>query len=43
VIDIPQGPGKVNAFNPENYEFSGQLIGKNGLSNTHKEPDLFTI
>lgn len=43
VIDIPQGPGKVNAFNPENYEFSGQLIGKNGIANTHKEPDLFSI
>jgi lysine 2,3-aminomutase len=39
VIDIPHGPGKVNAFNPEQFEFSGQLIGKNGATNVHAEPD----
>lgn len=30
VIDIPGGEGKVSAFNPENLEFSGQLISKSG-------------
>ncbi|MBL7665635.1 MAG: KamA family radical SAM protein [Bacteriovoracaceae bacterium] len=28
VIDIPGGEGKVSAFNPENYEYSGQLINQ---------------
>lgn len=30
VIDIPGGDGKVNAFNPESYNFSGSLINKSG-------------
>ena len=30
VIDIPGGHGKVDAFNPEAYSFSGKLIGKDG-------------
>ncbi len=30
IIDIPNGEGKVQAFNPENYEFSGRLINKTG-------------
>ena len=30
VIDIPGGEGKVSAYNPETYHFSGQLINKSG-------------
>lgn len=30
VIDIPGGEGKVSAFNPESYHFSGSLINKSG-------------
>ncbi len=31
VIDIPDGHGKVSAFNPETYKFGGELIGANGV------------
>lgn len=30
VVDIPGGSGKVQAFNPENFEFSGSLIDRLG-------------
>ena len=30
VVDIPGGHGKVNAFNPETFHFSGALIGRLG-------------
>lgn len=30
VLDIPGGEGKVPLFNPEGFEFSGQLLNKNG-------------
>lgn len=30
VIDIPHGEGKVSAFNPESFTFSGELINRNG-------------
>ncbi|PIK15011.1 KamA family radical SAM protein [Halobacteriovorax sp. JY17] len=30
IIDIPGGEGKVNAYNPETYHFSGHLLSKNG-------------
>jgi len=30
VIDLPNGVGKTPLFNPENYEFSGTFIDKNG-------------
>lgn len=30
VIDIPGGEGKVPAFNPESYDFSGTLINRHG-------------
>ncbi|MEE2743217.1 MAG: KamA family radical SAM protein [Bdellovibrionota bacterium] len=30
IIDIPGGEGKVSAFNPETYEFSGNLINRKG-------------
>jgi lysine 2,3-aminomutase len=43
VIDIPGGAGKVGAFNPETFTFSGQLIGRNGSQNTVQEPDLFGL
>jgi lysine 2,3-aminomutase len=41
VIDIPQGKGKVSAFNPEEYKFSGSLIGRDGTLVPINEPDLF--
>lgn len=30
IIDIPGGEGKIPAFNPENFEFSGELINRFG-------------
>jgi lysine 2,3-aminomutase len=30
IIDIPGGEGKVNAFNPEGFHFSGNLINRKG-------------
>lgn len=30
IIDIPGGEGKVQAFNPESFEFAGTLINRNG-------------
>lgn len=30
VIDIPGGEGKISAFNPESFDFSGRLINKSG-------------
>lgn len=30
MLDIPGGHGKVPLFNPEGFEFSGQLLAKNG-------------
>jgi lysine 2,3-aminomutase len=41
VIDIPGGHGKVQAYNPENTHYSGQLISKNGEIIHSKEPELF--
>lgn len=41
VIDIPEGHGKVPAFNPEGSTFSGQLMAKNGQLVNVQEPDFF--
>ena len=30
IIDIPGGEGKIPAFNPESFEFLGELINRNG-------------
>lgn len=30
IIDIPGGEGKTPAFNPESFEFKGELINRNG-------------
>lgn len=30
MVDLPEGEGKVEAFNPEAFEFSGQLINQYG-------------
>jgi len=38
IIDIPNGEGKVSAFNPENFEFSGRLINKEGEITFINEP-----
>jgi lysine 2,3-aminomutase len=43
VIDIPGGAGKVNVFNPEDYNFSGQLLGLSGKKVSVQEPDLFSF
>ncbi len=40
VIDIPEGHGKVGAYNPEAYEFSGRLISRRGDLVEHREPQL---
>lgn len=32
IIDIPGGEGKTNAYNPETFDFSGQLLNKDGKS-----------
>lgn len=42
VIDIPQGHGKVAAFNPESFQFSGNLIGRKGEVLASPEPEQFT-
>jgi len=42
VIDIPDGEGKITAFNPESFEFSGQLLSKMGHTVSFSEPDFFT-
>ncbi len=41
VIDIPGGHGKVNAFNPETYEYSGSLISQVGTLVATPEPQVF--
>jgi lysine 2,3-aminomutase len=41
VIDIPEGLGKTQVYNPEDYHFSGKLISKDGKSVQLREPDLF--
>ena len=41
VIDIPEGHGKTPAYNPEDYQYSGKLISKDGRIVDLKEPDLF--
>lgn len=41
VIDIPEGHGKVTAYNPEATTFSGQLITRTGEKRTLQEPDFF--
>jgi lysine 2,3-aminomutase len=38
IFDIPHGHGKVSAFNPESYLFSGRLIGQNGKPIEITEP-----
>lgn len=43
VIDIPGGAGKVSAYNPEDFAFKGQLIGRNGAKNPVQEPDSFSL
>ena len=30
VIDIPGGEGKISAFNPESFAFSGVLVNRHG-------------
>ena len=40
VIDIPEGHGKVSAFNPERTTFSGQLISRSGEIIALQEPDF---
>jgi lysine 2,3-aminomutase len=42
VIDIPEGHGKVAAFNPETFQFSGNFIGRTGDLHVSLEPEQFT-
>ena len=37
VIDVPNGEGKVNAFNPETYSFSGQFLNKDGQNVSYSQ------
>lgn len=39
VIDLPQGEGKISAFNPESFEFSGNFLTKEGLPLPYSESD----
>lgn len=41
VIDIPGGHGKVNAFNPESFQYSGKLISQAGTLVAMPEPEAF--
>lgn len=41
VIDVPGGHGKVQAYNPESTNYSGQLLSKTGEAIFIPEPDLF--
>lgn len=41
VIDVPGGHGKVPAFNPESFTYSGELLSLQGRSQRLPEPDLF--
>ena len=43
VIDIPGGAGKVAAFNPESFQFKGELLGRNGQTVSIEEPDPFSF
>jgi lysine 2,3-aminomutase len=41
ILDVPGGHGKIPAFNPETYTFSGQLLGAQGRLVGAQEPDFF--
>ncbi len=41
IVDTSNGQGKVPAYNPENLDYSGQFIRRDGLIIKHTEPDQF--
>lgn len=41
VIDVPGGEGKISAFNPEDFHYSGQLLTQNGDTFLWQEPEPF--
>ena len=41
VIDLPGGEGKISAFNPETWAYSGSFLNLQGQSTPVKEPDFF--
>jgi lysine 2,3-aminomutase len=41
VIDVPEGHGKVSAFNPEGFEFRGEILSLSGTVVSLQEPDFF--
>ncbi len=41
IIDVPQGLGKISAFNPEGYEFRGKILSLSGETVLLQEPDFF--
>ena len=42
VVDIDGGMGKVSAYNPETFKFSGKLINKNAQLSSHEDPKFNT-
>jgi lysine 2,3-aminomutase len=41
VIDLPGGHGKISAFNPETFAFSGTFLGQTGESIPLQELEFF--
>lgn len=39
IVDIKGGAGKTQAYNPENFQYSGHLIDRNSQVITHSEPN----
>lgn len=40
VIDVPGGEGKISAFNPETFAYSGKLLNLGGQESQQNEPEL---
>jgi lysine 2,3-aminomutase len=41
VLDVPGGSGKISAFNPETFEYSGKILTLNSTQIQLSEPPLF--
>ncbi|MFP5385280.1 MAG: KamA family radical SAM protein [Bacteriovoracia bacterium] len=41
VIDVPGGEGKISAFNPESFHYSGKLLTQTGDTFLWQEPEPF--
>lgn len=42
VIDVPGGEGKISAYNPEGFDYSGKILTLNSELVSRPEPDLFS-